>query len=247
MPVLPSKERPETEPWDAETKLLQATSAHDTQQKNNVSEHLRTDQNTQPLPIPASRLRHASISKRVVLRASRATANNSVSPELAEIIRRREQIANQETELLHAATLPIGQEKGEASCAAKAAQGEAKQKRALRRKSRIPVLQQISMVECGAACLAMLLSYYGRKTTISEIREQCGIGRDGLSALGIVKAARKYAMRVKAVSLEENDFRFVTLPSIVHWEFNHFIVFERWSPRFVEAVDPASGRKRMTA
>jgi ATP-binding cassette subfamily B protein len=116
-----------------------------------------------------------------------------------------------------------------------------------RRKSRVPILQQISMVECGAACLAMLLSYYGRKTTISEIREQCGIGRDGLTALGIVKSARKYGMRVKAVTLEENDLRFVTLPAIVHWEFNHFIVVERWTPKYVEVVDPAVGRRRMTA
>ncbi len=49
----------------------------------------------------------------------------------------------------------------------------------------------------------MLLSYYGHETTIAEIREQCGIGRDGLSALGIVKSARKYGMRVKALTLEE--------------------------------------------
>jgi ABC-type bacteriocin/lantibiotic exporter with double-glycine peptidase domain len=93
----------------------------------------------------------------------------------------------------------------------------------------------------------MLLSYYGRKTTISEIREQCGIGRDGLAALGIVKSARKYGMRVKAVTLEENDLRFVTLPAIVHWEFNHFIVVERWNPKYVDVVDPALGRRRMTA
>ncbi len=39
----------------------------------------------------------------------------------------------------------------------------------------------------------------------------------------------------------------MTLPAIVHWEFNHFIVIERWSSKFVDVVDPASGRKRMTA
>ena len=110
-----------------------------------------------------------------------------------------------------------------------------------RRKARVPVLQQISMVECGAACLAMVLSYHGRKTTVSEVREQCGVGRDGLSALSIVKSARKYGMRVRAVSLQENDFRFVTMPAIVHWEFNHFIVVERWTPKYVDVVDPASG------
>lgn len=103
------------------------------------------------------------------------------------------------------------------------------------------------MVECGAACLAMILCYYGRKTSISEVSTHCDIGRDGLSALSIVKAARSYGMRVRAISLPRNDFRFVRLPAIIHWEFNHFVVVERWSSRYVDIVDPAAGRRRLSA
>ncbi len=112
---------------------------------------------------------------------------------------------------------------------------------------RVPVLHQANMVECGAACLAMILSYYGRKTTISEIHDQCGVGRDGLSARQLVEAARKLGMRVRPIALQENDFRFVSLPAIVHWEFNHFLVIERWSPNWVEVVDPAVGRRRLSS
>jgi ATP-binding cassette subfamily B protein len=112
---------------------------------------------------------------------------------------------------------------------------------------RVPVLQQMTMVECGAASLAMILSYYGRKTSVSEVRERCGVGRDGLSALSIVRAARSYGLRVRAVTLQENDFRFVSLPAIVHWGFNHFLIVERWTPRHVDLVDPAMGRRRVTA
>lgn len=115
------------------------------------------------------------------------------------------------------------------------------------RRRRVPVLNQMSMVECGAASLAMLMSYYGRKTSVSEVREHCGVGRDGLTALNVVKAARSYGMRVRAVSLKENDFRFVTLPAIIHWEFNHFLVLERWTPKYADLVDPAMGRRRVTA
>ncbi len=250
MSVLPSQEQKKTDLWDAETKLLLAV-PHNAQRKNNPPECAMAAQDTQPLPTTDPEARSATVARRVVLRSHRLATGSSVSPELAGLIQHREQIASQETTLLHAATLPSKQEKKDTSSATKAPQWETEPERAsrrrFRRKSRVPVLQQISMVECGAACLAMLLGYYGHKTTISEIREQCGIGRDGLSALGIVKSARKYAMRVKAASLEENDFRFVTLPAIVHWEFNHFIVVERWSPKYVEVVDPALGRKRMTA
>jgi len=93
----------------------------------------------------------------------------------------------------------------------------------------------------------MILSYYGRKTSVSEVRDRIGLGRDGLTALDIVKAGRGYGMRVRAVSLQENDFRFVTLPAIVHWEFNHYLIVERWTPNYVDLVDPSSGRRRVKA
>ena len=114
------------------------------------------------------------------------------------------------------------------------------------RRKHVPQLGQMSAVECGFACLAMILGYYGRKTSISELSTRYGVGRDGLSALGIVRAARNYGMRVRAISLQQNDFRFVKLPAIVHWEFNHFLVVERWSRKHVYVVDPARGRYRLT-
>ena len=66
------------------------------------------------------------------------------------------------------------------------------------RRKRVPQLRQMSMVECGFACLAMILSYYGRKTSISELRLRYGVGRDGLSAMALVRAARNYGMRLRA-------------------------------------------------
>ncbi len=195
--------------------------------------------------------RRASMHRRITLNSQ--AKDKPISPELAQLIQRRAQVASLETKQLQAFVAPAPKQEKESQSPAKEGQKteEEKQKpqsRGLfRKRPRVPVLQQISIVECGAVCLAMLLSYYGRKTTVSEVREQCGVGRDGLSALSLVKSARKYGMRVRAVSLEENDFCFVTLPAIVHWEFNHFLVVERWSPKFVEVVDPASGRRRMSA
>jgi ATP-binding cassette subfamily B protein len=115
------------------------------------------------------------------------------------------------------------------------------------KRRRVPVLRQMTAVECGAASLAMILSYHGRKTSVSEMRERCGVGRDGLSALSIVRTARSYGLRVRAITLQENDFRYVSLPAIVHWGFNHFLIVERWTSRYVDLVDPAVGRRRVTA
>ncbi|MBV9282537.1 MAG: peptidase domain-containing ABC transporter, partial [Chloroflexi bacterium] len=114
-------------------------------------------------------------------------------------------------------------------------------------KRRVPVLQQLGAVECGAACLAMILSYFGRKTSVAECRERCGLGRDGLTARTIADAARSYGLNVRAFSLEPADLPLIGLPAIIHWDFNHFVVLERWSPRGVHIVDPAGGRRFVTA
>jgi ABC-type bacteriocin/lantibiotic exporter with double-glycine peptidase domain len=115
-----------------------------------------------------------------------------------------------------------------------------------RHRRRVPELRQMEAVECGAACLAMMLSYFQRATSVSEMREFCGVGRDGLTALALVKAARAQGLVVRALSLRENDFSEIALPAIVHWEFNHFLIVERWTPHTVVLVDPALGRRTVS-
>lgn len=112
---------------------------------------------------------------------------------------------------------------------------------------RVSPLQQMSAVECGATCLTMILRYYGRHVTIAEIHDRYGSGRDGLSAMNIVQAAKDHGLQVKALSLSENNLQDIHLPAIVHWEFNHFLVVERWTPNAVDVADPASGRRRLSA
>src|SRR5688500_8859342 len=60
------------------------------------------------------------------------------------------------------------------------------------RRHRVPVLLQLNAVECGAACLAMILGYFGRQIRVAECRECLGIGRNGVTAQMIANAARHY-------------------------------------------------------
>ncbi|WP_420644493.1 peptidase domain-containing ABC transporter [Candidatus Leptofilum sp.] len=114
------------------------------------------------------------------------------------------------------------------------------------KQGRVPVLLQLSSAECGAACLAMVLSFYGRKTRVAEIREQCSVGRDGLTAQIIARVGRQHGLRVKAYSLEPDSLQHIALPAIAHWGFNHFVIVEKWSSEFIDIVDPGSGRHRLT-
>ena len=112
---------------------------------------------------------------------------------------------------------------------------------------RVPVILQMTPNECGAACLAMVLTYYGHETTISECRQYLHSGRDGLTARDISQAGRDLGLRVRAFSMEPASLAELPMPAIVHWSFNHFLVLEQWSPEDVKVVDPAVGRRRLSA
>lgn len=111
------------------------------------------------------------------------------------------------------------------------------------RRPRTPVMLQMSMVECGAACLAMILTAHGRHTRVAECREALQIGRDGANALHIAQLARRLGMRVRALSVDLTSLRQVDCPAIIHWNFNHYLVLERWDGRTASVVDPAVGRR----
>ncbi|NUW39668.1 peptidase domain-containing ABC transporter [Nonomuraea rhodomycinica] len=112
---------------------------------------------------------------------------------------------------------------------------------------RPPVLLQNNDTECGAACLAMVLCHHGMRTTLHEVSERLQVGRDGLNAKAIVEGARDHGLKARAFSLAPEDLARVPLPAIAHWEFGHFLVVERWAPDRVDVVDPARGRRRLTA
>ena len=110
----------------------------------------------------------------------------------------------------------------------------------------VPLRLQGGLAECGAACLAMVLSHHGRDSSVREVGERCGVGRDGLSALAIVQAAKGYGLRAGAYSVDPARLDGAPLPAIAHWEFNHFVVVEGYGSRGVRLADPVLGRRRLS-
>lgn len=118
------------------------------------------------------------------------------------------------------------------------------------RSRRLESIQQLTAADCGAACLAMVLRYYGRDRPLDELRDATGSERDGVSALGILRAARSYGLRGRGVQIESlEDLELVPRGAILHWEFNHFVVFDRVEGRGrgLIILDPAHGRRRISA
>ena len=109
--------------------------------------------------------------------------------------------------------------------------------------AKVPVIMQLEALECGAACLAMVLAYYGRWVPLEQLRSDCGVSRDGSNLLNVTKAAQKYNLTTKAFSLDADTLRDKgTFPAIVFWENNHFVVVNGFHKDNVSLNDPARGQ-----
>jgi ABC-type bacteriocin/lantibiotic exporter with double-glycine peptidase domain len=114
-----------------------------------------------------------------------------------------------------------------------------------RRSRRVPYIQQVETADCGAAALAMVLAYHGAALPLDQVRLAAGSSR-GTDAVGILQAAEQLGLRGRGVRLEMEAIRCLPPATILHWDFNHFVVLERVRRSAVDIVDPAFGRRTIS-
>ncbi|WP_099206090.1 NHLP family bacteriocin export ABC transporter peptidase/permease/ATPase subunit [Scatolibacter rhodanostii] len=109
-------------------------------------------------------------------------------------------------------------------------------------KIKVPMIMQMEALECGAACLAMILGYFGKWLPLEQVRKDCGVSRDGSKALNILKAARNYQLLAKGYRYEPEELRRAgKFPCILHWNLNHFVVLCGFKGKYAYLNDPALG------
>nr|WP_224367107.1 peptidase domain-containing ABC transporter [Hyalangium versicolor] len=113
------------------------------------------------------------------------------------------------------------------------------------RRRNIPYIAQLSAVDCAAACLAMVLGFHGRKVSLEEARIATGVSSHGVSARALLEAGRRCELLGRAVKVDIDELHLLDQGAVLHWEFRHFVVFERVTNKGVDVVDPAFGPRRV--
>ncbi len=114
----------------------------------------------------------------------------------------------------------------------------------VRSRVKVPAIRQMETIESGAASLGMLLAHHGRYVTMDELRDACGISRDGADTRDILVAARSYNLTANVMTVEPEELKQHTLPLIINWNFNQYLVVEGWYPGGWYLNDPAGGPRK---
>ena len=102
-----------------------------------------------------------------------------------------------------------------------------------------PHIRQSEASECGLACVGMVLSYFGNKTTMRELRSRFSISRRGARLSQLIEMFEHFGSEVRAIKCDIDYLSKARLPMVLHWQLTHYVVlFETRRDGFIVA-DPA--------
>lgn len=111
-------------------------------------------------------------------------------------------------------------------------------------------IPQHDQMDCGAACIAMIADYYGKKYPLQYIRDISFISREGVSLLSISEASKKLGFNTLPTKTTIDNLIDGVFPCILHWNQNHFVVLQKikkniFGKRYFYIADPGHGLVRL--
>lgn len=108
------------------------------------------------------------------------------------------------------------------------------------------MLHQTESSECRLACLAMICGYYGKNIDLIALRRQFNLSSRGTTLGGLIGIAEQLGLATRPLSLDLNALGALKMPSLLHWEFNHFVVLVSVKGNRVVLHAPARGRRTIS-
>lgn len=97
--------------------------------------------------------------------------------------------------------------------------------------------------ECALACLAMIASAHGHYADLSDLRRRFPISLKGATLAQLIRHAEALGFAARPLRLELEELRELTVPCILHWDLNHFVVLKGLKGDRAVILDPAVGER----
>ena len=112
--------------------------------------------------------------------------------------------------------------------------------------SKIRIVKQRDLKDCGCACLLSIIRYYGGNVSMEQLRIDTKTNQQGTTAYNLVETSKKYGFDSVGYKIDNLQDKNIILPCIAHINKNgleHFIVIYKIEKTKLIVMDPAVGKK----
>ena len=114
-------------------------------------------------------------------------------------------------------------------------------------KKSFKLIRQLDVMDCGPACLMMIGLHHGKKYSLNRLRQLCDKGQQGVTLLGINRAAEELDFKTLPMKMTIELFvQQAQLPCLVHWQGDHYVVVYKISKGKITIADPGVGKATLS-
>jgi ATP-binding cassette, subfamily B, bacterial CvaB/MchF/RaxB len=110
----------------------------------------------------------------------------------------------------------------------------------------LPIILQTEVAECGLAAVAMVAHYHGHRFSMADLRRRAPISSKGATLHSLMNLAQAMHLTSRALKLDMDGLPQLTLPCVLHWDMNHFVVLKHVGRKHMTVHDPAVGERRLS-
>lgn len=111
---------------------------------------------------------------------------------------------------------------------------------------KLSLVLQTEVSECGLACLAMVASFHGYQTDLQNLRRKFAVSLKGLNLAQLIQVAGRMDLSCRPLRVDLKALDKLVLPTILHWNLNHYVVLKKINGNRITIHDPAVGLQTLT-
>ncbi|TRX52736.1 peptidase domain-containing ABC transporter [Thalassomonas sp. M1454] len=113
----------------------------------------------------------------------------------------------------------------------------------------VPLILQSEIAECALASMAMISHYHGHQIDMSTMRKRVSSNLKGMDLEQVIELGDSLGLASRALKCPVEEVNKLTLPCILHWDLNHFVVLTNVSTSNTKSKftinDPAIGKRTL--